>query len=291
MNDDGQLPNSPDWSRNTTDGEVVQDLQWVDVDGNGIKDLVVAVDEASIGGHVEIWWGDGGGSFEAGTPHTISYAADGSFTPLGPVTGARMADVDGDGIVDLVCSSVDSPYESSVHVYIQKRLGSYFEFIPMQTFDVLGQITQVRLVDLVEDDQGDTDIVLAVAKSEETGGIEVWQQSWDGYFGTVGESGRFMDDFMITGGAPLSLVITHLDNDIFPDTVIGVRQSSSYDGRVEFALGFGNLLSEAIPITDYSIGAVLTMTEDDFNSDGVSDLAVGTQNSTSSGKLFVFFRQ
>jgi len=80
-------------------------------------------------------------------------------------------------------------------------------------------------------------------------------------------------------------------NALFPDIVVGTRRGSGYEGTVEFALGFGHLLSETQPTTDYSIGAVLTMTHADFNMDGVEDLAVGTQNSSTRGKILVFYRK
>jgi hypothetical protein len=83
----------------------------------------------------------------------------------------------------------------------------------------------------------------------------------------------------------------NLDNDIFPDILVGTRRNTGFEGTVEYALGFGHLLSESIPITDTSLGAVLTMTDADFNMDGVKDLAVGTQTSSTGGKLFVFFRK
>ena len=96
---------------------------------------------------------------------------------------------------------------------------------------------------------------------------------------------------MYTNGAPISLIVMHLDNDVFPDIVVGTRRNTGYEGTVEYALGFGHLLSETLPITDASIGAVLTMTNADFNMDGVQDLAVGTQNSNTTGKVLVFYRK
>ena len=288
----GNLPNVADMSWHTDNGEIVWDLQKVDIDGDGIDDLLAAVDEAGTSkGHAEIWWGRGGGRYELTSESFVRRMADGLGTPLFSVTAARAADLNGDGRNDLVLSSVEGNGVSSVHVYRQSALGLLGDWIPVQEFEVVGDITHIRLMDLVEDDQGDVDIIIASATSEYTGHIEVWHQGFDGRFGLVSEAGRTMDDQMPTGGAPLSLIVTRLDNDVFPDTVVGVRQNNSYEGTVEYALGFGHLLSEPSPITEWSIGAVLTMTEADFNVDGVNDLAVGTQNSSSSGKIFVFFRQ
>lgn len=87
------------------------------------------------------------------------------------------------------------------------------------------------------------------------------------------------------------MVVMRLDNDIFPDVVVGTRRNTGFEGTVEYAHGFGHLLSESVPTTDISIGAVLTMVGADFNLDGVTDLAVGTQNATTTGKVLVFYRK
>ena len=291
ITDGGLLPNFASVSNTSMNGQVIWDLQHADVDGDGVNDLVVAVEEVgSTTGHVEIWKGYRDGTFTTSESAAIRHQVNG-YSTLGVVTAAQVADLDGDGRRDLVIGSVDGPGRSSVHVYLQSRLGLLVDWLPLQTFDVMGEITRIRLEDLVEDDQGDVDIVVASATSDITGHIEIWHQGPAGYFGLIGESGRSADDLMPTGGAPLSLIVTRLDNDVFPDTVIGVRRNNGFEGTVEYALGFGHLLSEPIPITEWSIGAVLTMTESDFNLDGVSDLAVGTQNSSTAGKIFVFFRR
>lgn len=287
----GALPNSATTSYDTENGAVVWDLQHIDINGDGIPDLLASVDEVGgVGGHAEIWWGRSGGTFERDASGMFRGTAT-TLAPLNSVTSAQAADLNGDGLMDVVLASVDSPYASSVHVFLQQRVGSIISWLGWQSFSVQGAITQIRLADLVEDDQGEIDIIIASATSEFTGHVEIWHQDATGRFGLLSESGRVMNDLMPTGGAPLSLLVTHLDNDVFPDTVIGVRRNNAYEGTVEYALGFGHLLSEPIQLTEFSIGAVLTMAEDDFNLDGVNDFAVGTQNSSTRGKIYIFFRR
>ena len=176
-----------------------------------------------------------------------------------------------------------------MHVFTQSAFGGRWDFL--QNFRVQGVVTRLGLVDMVEDDQQDIDIVLAVETSATTGGVELWHNHEDGYYGLLGESGRSMDDFMVTGGAPLSLILTRLDNDIFTDVVVGVRSGTGYEGTVKFARAFGHLPAEPESVSTSSLGAVMTMTESDFNKDGVADLAAGTQNSSTSGKVFILFRR
>jgi hypothetical protein len=287
----GVPSDTPDREYHTKNGEVVRDLQEVDINRDGRKDLLLAVDEAGSAGHAEIWWNLGGGNYTLNTTSILNQAADKFLTPLPTVTAARCADLDGNGTMDLVLAALVSPYQSQVHVYLNTGLNAFFDPKPLQNFPVQGLVTQLRLGDQIEDDQGDVDIVLAVQTGDVSGHVEVWHQATDGYFGVVDESQRIFNDRMYTNGAPISMMVMHLDNDIFPDIVVGTRRNTGYEGTVEYALGFGHLLSETIPTTDTSIGAVLTMTHTDFNMDGVQDLAVGTQNSSSRGKVLVFYRK
>lgn len=283
--------NTPDLEYHTRNGEVVRDLQEIDFNRDGIKDLVLAIDEVGGAGHAEIWWGLGKGAYTLNPSSFIDYAADGYMTPLNTVTAARAADINKDGRTDLVLASIDGAYVSRVHVYENTGLGLFFDFIPVQNFRIDGIVNKMVLGDQVEDDQKDVDVLCAVQTGDVVGYVEVWHQGPDGYFGLVDESRRIANDRMYTNGAPVSMLVMHLDNDVFPDILVGTRRNTGYEGTVEYALGFGHLLSESVPLTDFSIGAVLTMTNSDFNMDGVQDLAVGTQNSSTRGKVLVFYRK
>jgi hypothetical protein len=275
----------------TRNGQVILDMQEIDFNRDGIMDLVLAVSEVGGVGHAEIWWGAGSGEYYVNPQSYVGLAADGYSTPLTTVTAARAADLNGDGLTDFVLSSIDSSFQSTVHIYINTGYNQYFDWIPVQNFRVSGLVTQLRLGDQIEDNQGDIDILLAVSTGDVSGHVEVWHQGEDSYFGLVDESRRIANDRMYTNGAPISMMVMHLDNDVFPDILIGTRRNTGYEGTVEYALGFGHLLSETIPLSDLSIGAVLTMTHADFNMDGVQDLAIGTQNSGTTGKVLVFFRR
>ena len=292
MVDAGIPGDAPAREYNTKNGEVVRDMQELDFNRDGFMDLVLAVDEVGEAGHAEIWWGAGSGEYYLNDQSIVASAADGFLSPLPTVTAARAADLNGDGFTDFVLSSLDSSFRSTVHIYLNTGYDSrYFDWIPIQNFHVAGLVTQIRLGDQIEDDQRDIDILLAVQTGDVSGYVEVWHQAEDTYFGLVDESQRIPNDRMYTNGAPISLMVMHLDNDVFPDIVVGTRRNTGYEGTVEYALGFGHLLSEARPATDISIGAVLTMAHADFNMDGVQDLAVGTQNSGTTGRVLVFYRR
>ena len=282
----------PDFEYHTVDGEIVRDMQLYDANNDGRLDLVIAVDRVSGGGHVEVWAGTGTGAFAPPLSATIKSGADPARSPLMAVTAARMADINYDGLPDLVLADSDETFTGRVHIFMSSAIGGTGATLePYQMFFVKGQVSHIHIGDQFEDDAGDQDILLAVETGETTGYVELWLQHEDGHFGLVDESSRIADDRMYAGGAPISMVVMRLDNDIFPDVVVGTRRNTGFEGTVEYAHGFGHLLSESVPTTDISIGAVLTMVGADFNLDGVTDLAVGTQNATTTGKVLVFYRK
>jgi prepilin-type N-terminal cleavage/methylation domain-containing protein len=292
-NVDAGMPGEiPAFEYRTFDGEIVRDMQLYDANGDGRLDLVVAVDEVGFGGHVEVWAGTGKGEFVRPLSATITSGADPSRSPLLTVTAARMADINYDGLPDIVIADYDEAFASRVHIFMSSAIGGPSRALePYQMFYVKGQVTHIHIGDQVEDDRGDQDILLAVQTSETTGYVELWLQHEDAHFGMISESSRVPNDRMLSGGAPISMVVMRLDNDIFPDVIVGTRRNTGFEGTVEYAHGFGHLLSESVPTTDVSIGAVLTMVGADFNLDGVTDLAVGTQNASTAGKVLVFYRR
>lgn len=70
-----------------------------DLDGDGVTDLVVA---NSISGDVSIFMGQGHGAF--GEPQRAAIASDAHAAP----TAVLIADVDGDGVADIVTASLDA---------------------------------------------------------------------------------------------------------------------------------------------------------------------------------------
>ena len=58
----------------------------------------------------------------------------------------------------------------------------------MQLFEVFGKITDIELVDMVEDGDGDLDILVATEHLDTVGGIELWHKEDDGAFGLINGS-------------------------------------------------------------------------------------------------------
>lgn len=291
MSDGGDLEDLPEPAYAMANGSGILDFELADLNQDGILDAVVGVVESGeVNGHVEVWFGNGDGSFQSNDADDISRDATPLQFSLGAVTAVALGDVSGDGWDDLAVGSLGDAGQGVVSVYWRSPLGSP-AFLPYQSWTVQGKVTGLELVDMVEDDTGDVDVLVAVEQGETLGGIELWLQHDDAHFGLITEAGRGADDWMPTTGSPLSLIVQQIDNDVFPDLLIGTRSGASYEGMIQLARPFGYLPGEPQDVTETAIGTVVTMTTSDFNLDNVMDVAVGTQNSATQGSVILLFRR
>ncbi len=288
---DGRPDNAPNFWYSTTGGESVLDLVAQDFFGTGSTDFLVGVKTGPSAGSVELWAGEGNGEMVLVPGGIVNVGASELGLILGEASAVAMEDLNGDGLKDLVVGAVHQVGMSGVHVFLRFADSGGVYFQPYQHFPVQGEITDLLVTEMFDDNSGRPDIVVASATSEFSGGIELWVQHEDGRFGLVNEGARSFDDYMYTSGAPLVMFAHNMDNDMFPDILIGTRTSTSYQGDFELARTFGFLPAHATPITNANLGAVVTMTLNDFNMDNAMDLAVGTQNSATEGQVVIFFRQ
>jgi prepilin-type N-terminal cleavage/methylation domain-containing protein len=292
LSNGGALNNSPDQLLPTDGGRGIMDLEIADMDNDGDADIVAGLTDADLLGHIEIWWNSGNGVFSDAQRFTHRANAWSMLGSLGEVSALAVADINHDGWRDIVAGAVDGSNSSSINVYLRIPYVSVELLKPRQAFDVYGSITTLALLDMVEDNSGDLDLLIASQHGMNDGGIEQWNMADDFYFGLLNESGRVMDDWMQTRGAPLSLVTGQVDNDVFPDLIVGTRTSeSNYTGNVELARTFGHLPAEARLLNADPIGVVMTMTGNDFNLDNVLDFSIGTQEASDRGRVYVFYRQ
>ena len=89
----------------------------------------------------------------------------------------------------------------------------------------------------------------------------------------------------------MSLVSAKVDNDVFPDIIVGTRNSDFYDGQLLVYRAFGFSPTNGTVISNSGVGEVVTTTTADFNKDGAPDLATGTRTSGSTGKVVIYFNE
>ncbi len=148
------------------------DVALADFNEDGVLDLVGA--GWGIYGSLKVWIGDGGGNWSSTSPLN-----KGSYYGLG------VADVDGDGHMDILAAT----YRNGVHVFLGDGTGAFIKSVSPQEEGSYWDITAADL-----DGDGALDIL---ASSLDAGGIKAWKNAgsdtWEVIPGRFPSSGSFYD--------------------------------------------------------------------------------------------------
>ena len=262
--------------------------------GSASTALLVGTVDGTGSGHVEVWAGTGT-SYAHVSTSDIHYDATGG---LGEVTAIAVADFNGDGYSDFAVGQDASGYLGRVTVFYAGDSGGDLS-VPWtwhegQTLWTEGSVKSLVAVDMKEDSAGDVDLVVGTSTADGLGVIELWLNDVELGKSTFGDPGPSSDnirsDFANAGGEALALSTATLDPDVFPDLVIGLR-TSQYAGSINVFRAFGYLPSSGTQWSNSNSGEVVTLVIEDFNLDGLHDIAAGTRTSISSGELVVYFGQ
>ena len=311
----GQLPTTPTVRYTASGAMTVNDVVAGKFDNDSVLDLAIGTTTGFGTGRVEIWHGRGGSTFTHADTDIYNYLpvfSGGSLVTesLGEVVSLAAADFNRDGIDDLVVGSRQSTSLSLVYLLVygatlqtgpvepvQPVVPIIIQPIDVPAFGAVarlsipGSVHDVLAFDMKEDGSADIDIVIGSELGSTSGSVQVWHNRGSYNFGAGTGGSIAPSDQVDAGGAPLSLAAAKLDNDIFPDLIVGTRRSTSYDGQVVLYRNFGFLSDKGTVISSTGVGEIVTMTNADFNKDGAPDLAAGTRTSATTGKVVVFFNE
>ena len=288
----GALPNSPTALYNTNGGATVTDIVVADFNRDSRLDLLLGGELNATAGQFEVWRGNGAGQFARGALDVYSASADAQLgAQLKAAVAVASADLDHDGVLDVVIATVEDLDTSALHMYRGVAAGGVYSFVPVTALSLPGRVTDLVAADLFEDDQADVDVIASTSIWDTNGLVVVWHQDTHGNFGLHVNGDWTPSDMLEVGAIPQTLEVARLDGDVFPDVLVGTRDGAQYTGNVLLARGFGFLPSEALPLTSTDMGAVVTVTLNDFNMDFAGDFAAGTQTSASTGRVVVFYQK
>jgi hypothetical protein len=187
---------------------------------------------------------------------SLCYAAP--ACALAPGATIATADMDGDGIPDLV---VLSPDDCTVNVVTVDAEGD-FTLLPPQNFDDITEMSSIAVADVNGD--GIPDVIIS-DQSSSAAGVRVLLN--DGH-GNLAADLSYASEAAI-GSGPASVTITDINGDGFPDIIA----ANGSDGSVSILLNNGDG-TFAAPVS-YSAGTyAVTAAAADLNGDGQPDLAV-----------------
>jgi type II secretory pathway pseudopilin PulG len=285
----GALPNSPT-ALYSSSGLSANDVVLGKFDSDAYKDFAVGTTLTTNMGKIEIFHGSVSGAFTRGTSDMLNTVPTigGSW---GAVVTLASADFNNDGYTDLVAGARISTSASKVFVLLYSpTLVSGMNWVCPSVIDVQGQVTDVLALDMIEDDQPDVDVIIATELTSTSGEVQVWHNRGDNTFGQGDTANTTPDDTANPGGSPLSMTTAKIDNDIFPDLIVGTR-TALYSGGVVLYRAFGYLPTNGTQMSTTNSGETITMTSADYNKDGAPDISVGTRNSSTSGKVVIFYNQ
>ena len=297
---EGYLPSNYTGALNYTTNDLgdVQAVLTADLCGGSMPDILVGTKSLTPGrGTVELWQ-----SNDATTP-TFSplerYPAVGSVPGgvMGEVRSMVLADLDNDGLKDLIVGTSTANYSGEVMVFknMGKTASPRFVWRDQTTLSD-DAVTSVAAYDVNQD--GYRDILVGTQNSTSSGHVIYLRSRGSPY--TLGF------DVAKTDNAPglvmsMSMVQSSPTSPVY-DLVVGWRQSeSSYAGGVAiYYLGVGHLPNNGV---DPSDGAIMNMvpasTTANFNyglntttppSPYLTDIAVGLKSSATTGAIVVFIR-
>jgi len=285
----GKLPTTPTVRYTASLATTVNDVVVGNFDEDALLDFAVGTSTGIQTGKLEVWHGTGNTDFTRDTDD-IYATAPGSLTALGEVVALAVADFDADGVKDLVLGCRLSSSLSAIHVLrFDRERRNQFDYETMASIPIVGQIQDLLALELYEDDQNDVDLVVATETSGTAGLVQVWHNRGDGSFGFGNIPNSIPNDVVDPGGSPLSLSAPNVDNDIFPDLVVGTRNGSGFTGSMILYRAYGYLPATGTVISTTGVGEVITMTAADLNRDGAPDIAAGTRTSGSSGRVILYY--
>lgn len=297
MGTKGELETSPAESFATSGSNYVMDSKLIDLNGDGILDLVVGLRNpfGTFTGAFQTFAGRSDGTFTAWD--FVTMAGKDAPVPLGEVWAVEAGDVDGDGDNDIVVGSKTSDYTGIMDVYLNVGLSSD-NFRWRSRYMTWGVVNDLKMLDMMEDDGRDPDILAAVATAPNTGGVFLWHNN-GGVFGNIDTTEAlkygvdvmpaYPHDVFNALGEGLSIETAHINRDIFPDVIVGNRKSAFYTGDLYLLKTFGMLPTDGILMNSNLSGEVITIDAADFNKDNKTDVVVGTRTSSTQGKLIIYF--
>ncbi|MEO1574267.1 MAG: VCBS repeat-containing protein, partial [Pseudomonadota bacterium] len=233
-----------------------QSLQLADVSGDGIVDVLVR-EAFQQGSTLTLFLGTGGGAFGPGQTSNFG---------LSDVDDIRIADVNDDGLPDLIAMTFDEPaFTNILNVLPGLPAGSPDFFGAPATFSFPAFATrEIAVLDVNADDA--PDIVITAGSSDNT--HQVFLNDGAGAFAPTAQGA------LQAGGSLLSRTRAEdLDGDGHVDLVYATRQFSEGISQIGVLPGDGTGTFGAPVLTEFGRSSLLSVLLADFNGDGEIDVA------------------
>src|SRR5262249_32530342 len=257
--------------------------------GDGNIDVVLGTKTAANQGKIEVWWGDGHGSFSH-SPSLDVYAASGE------VRAVAINDMNADGYPDIICGTKTNTPDTQGAIDILFSNGlSARRFTTVYSVAAGGSVYAIAARRM--DNDLLPDVITAVKTGNNTGQIEFWHGN-----GTL-VLALTRKDTQATPGPAISLAIGQLDyGNASNDIVVGTAGGGGGTPPAvqayfcDPAAVNGNIIPSAFSWSDAnaggSVNAVaigkLECSQDHLDQDALNDIVAGTATGASTGDLVIY---
>ena len=296
-NNEGYLPANANLSYRTQDMGDVQAILAYQCAGGGMPDLIVGTKSPTANqGTIEVWEND-----DAAVPifkRVEVYPPEGLIpsSKLGEVTAMALADLDSDGLKDLVVGTRTGTYDGQLMVFKHVSNVDGNRFVWQWGEDLGGDaVTSLTCFDV--DGDGVTDVVTGTQSGLSQGRLQQWGNKFDGY------TWKFVKDHEVPApGIPQSLGSADFGGSARFDLAVGYRADmGSFVGgvRVYFCEtdripsagsdpSGGSVVNmvPAVTVGNYNYGVKPALPAPPF----LIDLATGVKITSSTGALVVYIR-
>jgi prepilin-type N-terminal cleavage/methylation domain-containing protein len=284
--DKGQLPDIPNTFFISTGIADVLSAVLYSIDADADVDALIGTEYMPNSGRLEVWFNDGSANFSHDASDVYEMAGDHLAAVVRSLAIGKIA---GSPATDVVLGTATGVNTGKIEIF-RDNGSPNGKFTYMATIEATGEVNAVVIRDMLEDSDGDADIIVGTTSGVGTGWIEVWHNNGNGTFGELNNLGEYVpSDTAQLNGEVLCLGVENFDRDIYPDIVVGVKKAGTYSGEVKVFQCYGYIPSAGSEWASPDIGEVITLTINDFNKDWNYDFAVGTRTSLSQGHVVVFF--
>jgi len=286
----GKLPAGPTGFFVAQGTPAVLALLLRNLDGDSDLDAVIGTEYYPNSGRLEVWFNNGSGTFTHNDVTDV-YSSAGGIS-LGAVRSIAMGHLTDSPVPDLVLGTVTGSCTGRIEIFEDNGATSG-RYVHYKTLEVAGEVNAVVVCDMLEDSDGDDDIIVGTKTGNGTGMLELWLNNGNGTFGVLDSvTAEYVPSDTVSFNAEVLCVgVDKLSRDVYPDIAVGLRSAGSYAGEVQVFECYGYIPAGASWSSSGvgNVGEVITLTINDFNKDLRQDFAIGTRTASSRGAVVVFF--
>ncbi len=280
----------------SVDVGAVQALVTLDTHGSTRPDVIIGTSATTNVGNIEVWENQSSGNSVALTRRTTQVFNGNGFNLIGEVQAMALADVNGDGLKDVVVATRKGTYNSELLIFQFTGKSGTYRLSSQQVIALASDVpTSLAITDL--DSDGKPDIVVGTQNGSYTGRVLTYRNAYT----TSPWTFTLRQAVSVNGWVRALAVGDFSGTTSSGELLVGYQTNGSYGGGLSmYPLASGYLTAAQSPVSGVS-NVVADIAQGDFNfaringtntpsSGWLNDFAILIQTSASAGRFVVSWR-